>query len=360
MTTNRLRRLVSGALAVLCGFVLHLPADAQPFAREVARFTDRLNEWGEMPGDAPAGARAAWSAMDSLVLAALNGGVAPAGLDSVLSTVPGYGRASEGEGFQVGRTAFYSQLPRETPSYFVAPVRVGGRTLLLGVYSLTSSAPSRMSVYAQAAGRWRRIAHHDARHTVAPYLLPLADSVLGVVTMDGYVGGDHSRGWVTTWRLTPSGLRLERTEPGGFLDPRVEVAAGRVSIESDSVPPTIGGAFLGPRLSYRTTYRAAGGRIVRERTEANPWVHVAERFYALMERGRRTDARALAADDATFRALTAVRPYAQEEGGDAARGEGWLRMYVEQGKSVRIESRRGADGRWRIVRVTREENASGS
>lgn len=359
MTTIRSRRRVSGALAVLCACVLHLPVAAQPFAREVARFTDRLNAWGEMPADSRTGASATWSAMDTLVLAALNGGVGPAGLDSVLSTVPGYSGASEGEGFQVGRTAFYSQLPRETPSYFVAPVRVGGRTLLLGIYSLTSSAPSRMSVYARSTGRWRRIGHHDARHTVAPYLLPLADSVLGIVTMDAYVGGDHSRGWVKVWRLTPSGLRLERAEPGGFLDPRVEAADSGISIHSDSFPPTIGGALLGPRLSYQTMYRARGGRVVRERTEANPWVHVVERFYTLLERGRKTEARALAADDAVYRALLAVRPNAEGEDGDLALGDGWLRMYTD-GPPLVVGSRRGADGRWRIVRVTLVENPPGS
>ncbi|HEU4453231.1 MAG TPA: hypothetical protein VFR81_09225, partial [Longimicrobium sp.] len=85
-------------LLLLCSTAV--PLDAQRFAREIGRFTDRLNEWGETEADSRAWARTAWSAMDTLVMAALNGGVAPGGLDSLLSTVPGYGRASEGEGFQ--------------------------------------------------------------------------------------------------------------------------------------------------------------------------------------------------------------------------------------------------------------------
>lgn len=360
MPTVRSSRLFSGALAMLFACALHLPLGAQPLAREVARFTERLNAWGEMPGESQTGARAAWDAMDSLVVAALNGGVAPTRLDSLLATVPGYSGASEGEGVRVGRTAFYSQLPRETPGYFVAPVRVGARTLLLGVYSLTMNAPGRMSVYAERAGRWSRVGRFDGRHPIAPYLLPLADGVLGVVTVEKFVGGDHAKGYVKLWRLTPAGLRLERAEPGWLLDPRREMRDGALVVESDSFPPAIGGAFLGPRMVYRTTYRAAGGRFVRERVEANPWLHVVERFYALLERGRRTEARALAADDAVFRALAAVRASVQEEGGDAARGEGWLRMRAEDGAPVRIESRRAPDGRWRIVRVTREERAPGN
>jgi len=251
MPMPRSRAAIPGLLVLLLLSITSSPAGAQRFAREVGRFTDRLNAWGDMDPDSPAGARRAWSAMDTLVMAALNGGVAPGGLDSLLSTVPGYSGASEGEGFQAGRTAFYSQLPRETPSYFVAPVRVGGRTLLVGVYSLTMSSPGRMSVYAQSAGRWRRIGHHDGQHRVAPYFLPLADSVLGVVTMDSYVGGDHSRGWVKLWRVTPSGLRLERAEPGSLLDPDVAATDSTVVVENAGSLPTVGGAHLGPRLGVR-------------------------------------------------------------------------------------------------------------
>jgi hypothetical protein len=103
-------------------------------------------------------------------------------------------------------------------------------------------------------------------------------------------------------------------------------------------------------MSFRSTYRARGGRIVRETAEANPWVHVVERFYALVRRGERTRARALAADEVTYRALLAVRPNAQREGGEIGKGEGWLEMYTDAAP-VTIESRRGADGRWRIVHV---------
>ena len=357
MPMPRLRSAIPTLIALLLLSFLPRPAGGQRFAREIERFTDRLNAWEEMDGGSRAGARGAWSAMDTLVLAALNGGVAPRGLDSLLATVPGYRGASEGEGFQSGRVAFYSQLPRETPTYFVAPVRLGGRTLLVGVYSLTSGEPGRMSVYAERSGRWRRIGGHDGENQVAPYFLPLADSVLGVVTMDSYEGGDHSRGWVKLWRLTPSGLRLVRAEPGSMLDPRVEATDSTVVIENDSLPPTVGGAHLGPRMSFRSTYRARGGRIVRETAEANPWVHVVERFYALAGRGERTRARALAADEATYRALRAVEPHAQREGGEIGAGEGWMEMYTDGGP-ITIESRRGADGRWRIVRVARGEHPS--
>jgi hypothetical protein len=177
--------------------------------------------------------------------------------------------------------------------------------------------------------------------------------------MDSYVGGDHSRGWVKLWRLTPSGLRLERAEPGSMLDPRVEATDSTIVIEKDSTPPTVGGAHLGPRMGFRSTYRARGGRIVRQTVETNPWVHVVERFYALVRRGERTRARALAADDATYRALLAVRPHAQRESGDVERGEGWLEMYTDAAP-ITIESRRGTDGRWRIVHVAPGAHPSGS
>ncbi|HEX2204241.1 MAG TPA: hypothetical protein VHG91_13115 [Longimicrobium sp.] len=345
MQTVSLRRVL---LAALLASLFPVCAFAQPLARETARFTDRLD--AEVPHDA--WGRGAWSAMDTLVLAALNGGVAAEGLDTVFSRLPGYSPPQPAEGFQVGRTAFYSQLPREAPNYWAGPVRLGGRTLVLGIYSLTYSAPGRLSVYGQSGGRWRRVSHADAGNPVSAYFLPLGDTARGLVMVANHIGGDHSAAHVKLWRLTPSGLRLQRAIPHRFMDAVVEATDTTVSVAYDSLPPRIAGAILGPRLAFRTTFRVREGRIVSTTEALNPWVHTVDRFYDHLARGRRTLARQLVADDATFRALAAApEASAEAEDGDAALGDGWVRMWTDA-KRFLVSVRRGGDGAWRIVSVS--------
>lgn len=346
MQTVSLRRVL---LASLLAFVLPVSALAQPFARETARFTDRLND--EEPSGEAWG-RVVWSAMDTLALAALNAGVAPERLDTVFASLPGYSPPSGGEGFQVGRTAFYSALPREAPNYWAGPVRVGGRTLVLGIYSLTYSAPGRLSVYGQSGGRWRRVSHADAENPISAYLLPMGDGARGLVMVANHVGGDHSAAHVKLWRLTPAGLRLQRAIPHRFMDARVEATDSTVSVVYDSLPTRIAGAMLGPRLGFRATFRVRDGRIASSTEETNPWVHTVDRFYDHLARGRRPLARQLTADDATFRALAAVpEASAEAEDGDLALGHGWVRMWTDE-KRFLVSVRRAPDGRWRIVSVS--------
>lgn len=346
MQTVSLRRVL---LASLLAFLFPISALSQPFAREVARFTDRLND--EDPAS-DAWGRGVWSAMDTLVLAALNGGVAPQRLDSVLATLPGYSPPSEGEGFQVGRTSFYSALPREAPNYWAGPVRVGGRTLVMGIYSLTYSAPGRLSVYGQSGGRWRRVSHADADNPVSAYFLPLGDTARGLVMVANHIGGDHSAAHVKLFRLTPSGLRLQRAIAHRFMDGVVEATDTTVSIAYDSLPTRIAGAMLGPRLGFRTTFRVQQGRIASSTEARNPWVHTVDRFYDHLERGRRTLARQMVADDATFRTLAAAREASAEaEDGDLGRGDGWVRMWTEA-RPLLVSVRHAADGQWRIVSVS--------
>jgi hypothetical protein len=349
------RRFALAAVSIAIHAFAANSIDAQPFSpAEAERFAERLDETGGT-GDAARRAFArAWGSLDSLVLGRLNNGVEPAALNGLLAELPGYAAATEGEGFQLGRTAFYSRLPRETPRYFAAPVRIGGQTVVLGIYSLVHTAPGRLSVYTRTGGRWRRAGGFDGRAPIAAHLLPMEGGALGVVTVETSVGADHSAGYVKLWRLGADGLRLQRAVPGRLLDPDVIASDSAVVIEQDSVPPILNGAFLGPRLGLRTTYRARGGTIAAKVAETNPWLHAAERFYSLLDRRQRTAARALTADSAVFDALAARREvFVQEEGGDVDAGTGWVLLRAPD-TMLRVESRRGADRRWRLTAVTRE------
>ncbi|HEX8693764.1 MAG TPA: hypothetical protein VF746_15185 [Longimicrobium sp.] len=350
-SSRRLQIAITGAVFLAC--TVASPAHAQPLAREVARFAERLNEEPENElGEGPARPTpATWDALDAIVLAALGGGVAPHRLDSLLATLPGYHPPSEGAGFQLGRTTFYSSLPQETPNYFVAPVRVGGRTLLLGLYSLTYNGTGRMSVYARTGGRWRRTARVDARNPLTAHLLPLGDTVLGLVTVETFVGADRQEGRIELWRLTPGGLRLQHAERGRFVDYDVQATRSAVAVQYDSFPKHLAAPVLGPRLSFRTTYRARGGRFVADTVSLAPWVEVLESFYRLAPRGPRSLARSLVAgeNEGLYRLLARAREVdALDAGGDLARGEGWVLLSSDRGV-LRVVSRRGPGGRWRIV-----------
>lgn len=341
------------AVAALLACTAARPACAQPLAREAARFAERLNDEPEeeLGLEFPRPRPATWDALDALVLAALGAGVQPHRLDSLLATLPGYRAPTEGEGFRIGHTTFYSSVPRETPSYYVAPVRVGGRTLLLGLYSLTYNGTGRMSVYARRGGRWRQTGRVDARNPLAAHLLPLGDTVLGLVTVETFVGADRQEGRIKLWRLTPGGLRIQHAERGRFVDYQVRATGSAVAVQYDSVPKHLAAPVLGPRLSFRTTYRARGGRFVADTVSLAPWVEVLESFYRLAPRGPRSLARSLvAAENAgLYRLLLkAGEGSAWDAGGDLARGEGWVLVSSGEG-FLRVVSRRGPDGRWRIV-----------
>ena len=327
-----------------------MSAEAQPITRgEVERFAERLSEAGEAGENGRTRAYVrVWEAMDSIALGRLNAGERPEALGERLTRLPGYAGASAGDGVQVGRTTFYSQLPREAPNYLAAPVRICGETVVLGIYSLMHNTPGRLSVYARRGGRWRRTGSHDAGGPLSAYLLPMGDTALGVVMIESFTGADRTEGRVRLWRLTPAGLRPLGAERGRLVDYGVEAKAREIAVSWDSFPKHLAAPTLGARLAFRTTYRARGGRIVADTVSLRPWMEALENLARHRERGETARARAFAASEEVYRRVAALvhGSSATEEGGDLDRGEGWVAFYRD-----RVVVRRGADGRWRAVAV---------
>ncbi|MBV9110870.1 MAG: hypothetical protein JO306_15795, partial [Gemmatimonadetes bacterium] len=181
-----------------------------------ARFAERLDSLPEdIEGEAtPEQMAPVWNVMDSIALRELNAGHTPDEVNALLPTLPGYGAPTPGQGVVIGRGRFYSQLPRETPSYFVAPVRVHGQSLLLGIYQLGINQPGRISVYREAAGRWTAAARLDTRWPAQALLLPLADSGMAVLTLETFTGADHQDGVVRVWSLEDGRLLPRDSIPG--------------------------------------------------------------------------------------------------------------------------------------------------
>ncbi|HVG46486.1 MAG TPA: hypothetical protein VM890_17200 [Longimicrobium sp.] len=342
----RLRALA----ATLVLAALACPAAAQPDPlRE--RFTARLEATGG--DDVPRAAyRRMWEVMDSLVLRELRRGGDAGEVNRALAELPGYAAPSEGDAVTIGRGSFYSELPRALPGYVVVPVRAGREPLLMGVYNFGVNAPGRVSLFARRAGAWRRTGVVDARFPVVPYLLPLADSGLAVVTLETFTGGDHQDGTARVWRVRRGVLEPLRTLTGEMKEPSAETTNGRVRIAFTRFPTRLAAPILGTRIAYVTTLSAAGAGVSVATEVANPWVEVVDRYYALAARNP-AGARALLADPALARRLGTRAPDADDDGGDLRAGNGWL-VAEPGGVRYRITSRRSADGRWRITAVEPE------
>jgi hypothetical protein len=321
-------------------------------ADDAARFDARLNAWADMetgtPGERTA-ARAALSALDSLVLHRLDARAAPAAVNRALAALHGYEGATEGEGTQLGRVAFYSVLPRELPSYYAHPLAIGRDTVVLGIFALPGQGPARLSVYARRGRRWTRTALADRPYPLSAYALPMGGDALGLVTMESFTGGDRVDGFVRLWRLDRSGaLRLQEAGRGRMVDWDAKPSRTSVAIAYDSFPAAVEAPVLGTRLRSQVTYAVRGGRIAADTVALNPWMHTVERFFSLARHGRRTQARGLVrGSDALFARVARLRESTLAEGGNGPRGEGWVSF--DTNPRSRVVVRKGTDSRWRIT-----------
>lgn len=341
-----MRMLVSGAVLALTILSFPSPAAAQPDPlRE--RFVERLDSTGG--GAGPAAYRRMWEVMDSLVLRELGRGRSADEVNRALAELPGYSDASEGRGFSTGRATFYSELPRELPGYVVLPIRAGREALLMGVYNFGVASPGRVSVFARRGGAWRRTGVADSRFTVVPYLLPLADSGLAVVTLETFTGASYQSGTARAWRVRRGVLEPLRTVATEMLEPHAETTNRTVRISFTRRPGNLGAANLGTRRGFAITISPAG-QTVTVRTEViTPWVEVVDQYYGLARQAP-ARARALLASPSLATRLGSREPMSHNDGGDLRAGTGWLVLGIGE-RSYRVSSRRGSDGQWRITAV---------
>lgn len=346
-------RTLVPALAALA-LVLPRPAAAQPDPL-AQRFAARLDATqGENP---PAVVyRRLWNVMDSLVLRELGRGSDAGEVNRTLAALPAFSAPTQGDTVTVGRGTFYSELPRELPGYVVLPVRAGRETLMMGVYNFGMNAAGRVSIYARRAGSWRRTGVADARFAVVPYLLPLADSALAVVTLETFTGGDHQDGTARVFRLRGGVLEPLRTLQGEMKEPAAEASNGRVRISFTRFPLHLQAPILGTRIAHVTTLAPAGATVRVTDEIVNPWVEVVDRYYGLAARDP-AGARALLATPALAGRLGTRGPMAYADQGDPPAGMGWIVIGVGD-RFYRVSSRRRPSGGWRITSVDATANPS--
>ncbi|HET7231783.1 MAG TPA: hypothetical protein VFJ16_17355 [Longimicrobium sp.] len=323
------------------------PAAAQPDALR-DRFAARLEATEGEDTPRPAYGRM-WDVMDSVVLRELGRGRSPDEINQTLAGFPGFSGAMAGDGVTIGQGTFYSELPRELPGYVVLPVRSGGTALMMGVYNFGMNSPGRVSLFARRAGRWTRTGKLDARFAVTPYLLPLADSALAIVTLDLFTGGDHQDGSVRVWLVRNGGLELLRTLTGEMKEPEARIDAGAVRVAFTRFPLHLDAPILGIRIAHVTTISAAGAGVTVRDEIANPWVEVVDRYYGLLRQSP-ARARALLATPSLAGRLGTRAPTSYDDGGDLRGGTGWIVLGIGD-RRYRVTSRRATSGQWHITAV---------
>jgi len=337
--------------ASLVAFALVLaarPAAAQPDPLR-DRFAARLEAVDG--ADEAANFRQLWVVMDSVVLRELNAGRSANEVNRVLAGFPAYSGPSEGDGVTIGRTTFYGELPRELPSYVLLPVRAEREELLLAVYNFSVNGAGRVGLFARRGGRWTRTARVGARAAVTPYLLPLADSALAIVTLELFTGGDHQDGWVNVWRIDDGALTPLAPIPGTLKEPSATMDSGVIRVEHNRIPDGLAAPVMGTRIGLMTTITPVGTTIRMDTRITNPWVEVVSRYYERIWH-RPSTALGLLASSALSARLGSKIPMSYDDGGDLAAGTGWIVIAPGGGNTYyRVTSRRTPDGAWRITAV---------
>jgi hypothetical protein len=342
-----IRLLTLLALLLVCGATR---LTAQDPLRE--RFAARLDSLPQdIEGEAtPEQMAPVWNVMDSIALRELNAGHTPDEVNAFFPGLPGYGAPTPGKSVVIGAGRFYSQLPRETPSYFVAPVRVHGEPMLLGIYQFGINQPGRISVYRQEAGTWTATARLDTRWPAQALLLPLADSGMAVLTLETFTGADHQNGVVRVWSLENGGLVPRDSIPGEMKEPEVRMAtADSVVISFTRYPEYLVAPILGTRLEYDLVLAPEGDHVRHALNDRNPWVGVLDRYYGLLATHRQREAAALLAIPTLAPGLGG-KAVSIDDGGDFDAGRGYVIVDAGHG-TVRVDVARGADDTWRITKV---------
>ena len=343
-----MRISLSATLVALTLLVAARPAAAQPDPLR-DRFAARLEAVDS--SDEAANFRQLWEVMDSVVLRELNAGRSANEVNRVLAGFPAYSGPSEGDGVTIGRTTFYGELPRELPSYVLLPVRAEREELLLAVYNFSVNGAGRVGLFARRGGRWTRTSWVGARASVTPYLLPLADSVLAIVTLDLFTGGDHQDGWVNVWRIDDGALRSLAPIPGRLKEPSATMDHGVIRVEHNRIPDGLAAPVMGTRIGMMTTITPVGTTVRMDTRITNPWVEVVSQYYEMIWRLPSVALDCLASTELSAR-LGSKIPMSYRDGGDLAAGTGWIVIAPGGGNTYyRVTSRRMPGGKWRITAV---------
>ena len=304
-----------------------------------------------------------WQSFDAAVLAALRSGTSVDSINGILARRHGYSGPSGGQPTaSVGGATFWRELPRDAPTYYVAPVEPDRDDVLVGVFQveyLWANGPSHVSIYsrsAQPGSRWIRSAGFTSDRQIELYRIPSDSGAPILATFETWTRADGSQAELKLWRLDGTSLvRVPRVvrDTALFQDLDVEVTQDALVLRSLQFPRYVSACAMCARLALERTLRVAQGRIAESVVSDNPWVTLVDSLYGLLGRGRITAARAMLPFPGLAKRVLGLDPDFHSDTGSMEAGRGNVVVHVGSNPdgAWRFESRRGADGVWRIVAV---------
>jgi hypothetical protein len=110
---------------------------------------------------------------------------------------------------------------------------------------------------------------------------------------------------------------------------------------------------MGRRLAYQVAVVVGARGVVVRDSCLNPWLETYDRFHAHVRARRLAQARALLASQKLMYLLAGASSFLEEEGGDLAKGTGYVVVEDREGNHLRIEFVRKSAGRWMVSAVAK-------
>lgn len=306
-----------------------------------------------------------WQSFDAAVLAALRSGTSVDSINGILARRRGYSGLSGGQPTaSTGGVTFWRELPRDAPTYYVAPVGPDRDDVLVGVFQveyLWANGPSHVSIYSRSAppgSRWIRSAGFTSDRQIELYRIPSDSGAPILATFETWTRADGSQAELKLWRLDGASLvRLPRVGRDTSLlqDLDVEVTQDALVLRSMQFPKFGSSCAMCTRLALQRTLKVSNGRVVESVESNDPWVTLVDSLYGLLARGRLSAARAMLPFPALAKRVSGAGPDFREDTGSVELGRGSMLVHVAElgdyDNVWRFVSRRGPDGVWRIVAV---------
>ena len=296
------------------------------------------------------------SAFDVAVTAELNAGTSLDSINRLLAHRPGYAGPSPGQStLKLPNATFWRELPREAPTYFVAPVDSAATTLLAIMQSPSTNGPSHLSVFRRRQGRWERSSGFSSDEQVAAYRIPARDTAVFLATLETWMRADGSESRFKLWRLAQGQLhRLARPDTVKFQDADVEPTDSALVITVSQFAGNVSACTMCTRLYYAYLFTASGRGVSENAVSLNPWALLVDSLYAMTAKGETRGARALLPRSTSLKALSGKDPEFMADSGDPRAGDGRADILVRPGdceRYWRFRSVRQPSGAWKIVEV---------
>lgn len=293
-----------------------------------------------------------WSTIDNLVVAALSDGRSLEYVQALLRSLPGYQEPRPRDGVQIGNAIFYQDPGAATPSYWLFRPEPNDAQVLIGSYNHKWYSPGRVSVYSLRHGVWSRTGAIDGEQSIRPVVLRSQDGLVGLATVDEFVGGDRIEGTLQFWLVSAGGLVREGPPYSTLVDYQLSFSRDALSVDYTRFLSCMCEATLGTRLEYRLRASAIGHHIEAEDTPRTPWLETLNDLYCRLSGRTRGAAGELFDNPADLELMNPDCGSVLRHSGDLEKGTATAVVRDRTG-DFHLDFQKDPAGTWKISRVAR-------